>query len=299
MEGWAPSLGNLSSPISLQSYRIIRECVRLVRHYPSSKISSMYKAALVISLSLLLSGLSLASEARELRDVALETGTEVELRVFATEGDKLLLGFACDEGSSRNEEATARVLAQGGLEVWMPDMLSAHMLPKVRSSIAQIPGEEIAGLIDHAVKVTGKKIYLIATGADADLVLRGAAEWERRTDYGVHDSPLQGAILMFPRLNNGEPEPGKEPTYLASVGTTRLPIIVLEGQRTPNSWGLKHFTAALSQNGSEVIAKVIPDVRGYFFNRNDPNESEEVVTSQLSGLIRASIMFLNGTHHEK
>ncbi len=261
----------------------------------------MYKQLFAVTAACLVVAITITSvQANEkfVRTYELETGNEVEVRVYESAGDHLLLGFACDEGGGRNEQATAAVLSDIGVEVWMPDMLSAHMLPKVRSSIGQIPGSEISEIIKEAVKTTGKKIYLIATGPDADLVLRGAIAWESESGLGVDESPLQGVILMFPRLNAGEPEPGKEPVYLDSVGKTRVPIMVLEGQRTPNSWGLDHFTKALSAGGSEVIAKVIPDVRGFFFNRKDPNESEEVVTSQMSGLIRASILFLNGTHHE-
>jgi hypothetical protein len=94
---------------------------------------------------------------------------------------------------------------------------------------------------------------------------------------------------MFPRLNKAAPEPGKEPEYLDSVGKTHLPILVLEGERTPNRWGLGHFTQALKHSGSPVTIKVIPEVRGYFFKRQDSNMPEEVVTSQLSGLIKASL----------
>ncbi len=254
--------------------------------------------ALVAVLSVMIVLRPAAASEREVRVVELEDGTEIEVRVFASEGDSLLIGFACDEGQSINEEETAGDLSEGGVEVWMPDMLGAHMLPKLRSSIARIPAEEIVALIDLAHRTTGKKIYLIATGPDADLILRGAARWEDQEKSKLEESALQGAILMFPRLNAKEPEPGKEPEYVDAVGKTRLPIVVLEGQRTPNSWGLDHFTKALSAGGSQVTARIIPDIRGYFFKREDANEPEELVTSQLSGLIKASLLYFNGTRHE-
>ncbi|MGV6857981.1 MAG: hypothetical protein ACWA5X_03320 [bacterium] len=40
------------------------------------------------------------------------------------------------------------------------------------------------------------------------------------------------------------------------------------------------------------MSKLIPDVRGYFFKREDANMPEEVVTSQLSGVIKASLYYL-------
>jgi hypothetical protein len=228
------------------------------------------------------------SPATEIRSIDASSDVSIEVRIFPAKGDQLLLGFPCDEGSSIAEESTAISLAQDGIEVWMPDILSALMLPKVRSSISKIPTPAIERLIDAALR-TGKKVYLIASGPDTDLVLRSAANWEQQH---ASKPSLAGAVLLFPRLNKGAPEPGKEPEYLDSVGKTNLPILLLEGERTPNRWGLDHLTHALEKGGSPVITKVIPEVRGYFFKRQDPNMPEEVVTSQLSGLIKASLFQL-------
>jgi hypothetical protein len=219
--------------------------------------------------------------------------TEIEVRMFEGGGDQLLIGFACDQGSSVAEERTAQSLAMDGIEVWMPDMLSAYMLPKLRSSLHDIPTEGLMDIIGEAQK-TGKKIYLVASGPDTELILRVASAWEKK--HPKADKKLAGAILLFPRLNKGKPEPGKPPVYQDAVGKTQLPIMVLEGERTPNRWGVGHLTSALKKGGSTVYAKLIPDVRGYFFKRDDPNVPENVVTSQLPGLIKASLFFLGRAH---
>lgn len=242
----------------------------------------------VVILTLLVCGLA---SAKDIHSIDVSGDVSVDVRIFPANGDRLLLGFPCDEGSSIAEEATANSLSEDGIEVWMPDMLSAFMLPKVRSSISQIPVEAIDRLIDAALK-TGKQVYLIASGPDTDLVLRAAADWERKHP----DEPQPaGAVLLFPRLNKSAPEPGKEPEYVDSVGATHLPVLLLEGERTPNRWGIKHLVAALGKGGSPVDARVIPDVRGYFFKRQDSNMPEEVATSQLSGLIKASLYMLGET----
>ena len=80
-----------------------------------------------------------AVEADEIKTIEADDETEIDVRVFEADGDKLLLGFACDQGSSMAEEQTAQSLAMDGIEVWMPDMLSAYMLPKLRSSLHEIP----------------------------------------------------------------------------------------------------------------------------------------------------------------
>ncbi|MGV6857982.1 MAG: hypothetical protein ACWA5X_03325 [bacterium] len=86
---------------------------------------------------------------------------EIEIRQFVTSGDRLLLGFACDEGSSVSEEKTAASLAGDGIEVWMPDMLGAYMLPKSRSSIYEVPTDSLIKVIEKTMG-TGKDVYLIA-----------------------------------------------------------------------------------------------------------------------------------------
>lgn len=211
---------------------------------------------------------------------------DIAIRIFPANGDVLLLGFACDAGNAIQELKTASSLSKDGIEVWMPDILTSYMLPRLKSSVEKINSSNISDLIDLAKK-TGKKVYLIATGSDADLLLRGVAKWESK-----NKKALNGAILMFPRLNDGAPKLGMKPKYKKSVGSTKLPMLVFEGERTPNRWGLKNLKKALKSGGSEVYTKLIPDVRGYFFKRKDINLSEETVTMQLAGLIKASLFYL-------
>lgn len=245
------------------------------------------KLSLLSFLFLLSANLYAANETRTITS----DDTEIDVRIFASKGNQLLIGFACDQGSSIAEEHTAKALAKDGIEVWMPDMLSAFMLPKLRSSLNDIPTESLEKII-QAAKETGKKVYLVASGPDTELILRVAQKWEEKHK----GSPLDGAVLMFPRLNKGKPEPGKRPVYQDAVGKTSLPLMVLEGERTPNRWGIAHLTNALKKGGSTVYAKLIPDVRGYFFKRKDPNVPEDLVTSQMSGLIKASLFFLGKAH---
>ncbi|RKZ70389.1 MAG: hypothetical protein DRQ44_00790 [Gammaproteobacteria bacterium] len=241
----------------------------------------------LISLTLLV----LASPVQAKEILTIETDeADIEVRIFPAEGNVLLLGFPCDEGKSIAEEKTAISLAEDGIEVWMPDMLSGFMLPKVRSSLAGISTDTLTAIIDEAIK-TGKKVYLIASGPDTALVLRAASQWEA-VGKNSENKQLAGAVLMFPRLFKATPVPGKIPEYIDAVGKTRLPIMLLEGGRTPNRWGINTLSQELQNSGSKVTAKVIPKVRGYFFKRQDANRSEDVVTSQMAGLIKVSLFYL-------
>ena len=108
----------------------------------------IYRRILLLMLCMLVLAPAMA---RELRTIE-TTDTTIDLRVFTADGNKLLLGFPCDEGKSVAEERTAESLAKDGIEVWMPDMLSAYMLPRVKSSIHKIPDEAIAVLIEEALE---------------------------------------------------------------------------------------------------------------------------------------------------
>ena len=230
------------------------------------------------------------AQSRETRTVTLNDETEVEVRVFPGEGEILLLGFNCDEGVAGREELTAAQLAADGIEVWMPDMLSAYLLPNLPSSIAKIPAADIVTLIDSARRETGKQVYLIGGDRAADLVLRGAAAWEQQ--HRDDTSALGGAVLLFPRLLEGEPDPGREPVYIEAVGRTSLPLLVLEGGHTPNRWFLPHLVAALEAGGSPVEARIMPRVRGHFYNRPDADWVESTAAEQLAGLIKSSLLLL-------
>ena len=226
--------------------------------------------------------------AKTLKYIELPSGEETEIRVFPAKGEVLLIGFACDAGKSKHEEATAQSLAEDGIEVWMPDMLSTYMLPKSRSSYQEIPSEDLAHILYEAI-TSNKGVYIVGSGPETQLLLRVAAQWKEQ--YPEYQN-LKGAVLLFPRLNAEEPVPGVEPKYVDSVGTTTIPLMVLEGGRTANRWGLNHLTQKLGAGGRQMVSKVVPDMGGYFFKRADPNRTEDVVTSQLSGLIKVSLFYL-------
>ena len=245
---------------------------------------------LTLTLLVLAAAVQTNVQAKEIKTIETDEA-DIEVRVFPADGNVLLLGFPCDEGKSKAEEKTAQSLAEDGIEVWMPDMLSGFMLPKVRSSLTDISTDTLTAIIDEAVK-TGKKVYLIASGPDTELILRAASHWEASHSETDNKETLAGAILMFPRLFKETPVPGKVPQYVDAVGKTQLPIVLLEGGRTPNRWGINTLSHQLQKSGSKVTAKVIPKVRGYFFKRQDTNRSEEVVTSQMAGLIKVSLFYL-------
>lgn len=208
---------------------------------------------------------------------------DVDINVYPAEGKTVLLWLACHEGSEGAETRAAEKLVKQGIETWFPDMLSAHFLPQAPSSIYTIPGEEIAIIIDRVFEThPDSSIYLVAGGRAAAPLLRGAVAWEQ---HHAKSHSLAGAILFYPRLNLLDIEPGKEPVYIEAVGQAKLPIVILEGERTPNRWGLPHLTGKLKQASAFVHTDLIPKVRGYFYTRPSKTADEAAMTEKLHELI--------------
>ena len=220
--------------------------------------------------------------AKETLSMSLSDEVDIDINVYPAKGDKIILWLACNEGREGVVTRSANVLNQQGIEVWLPDFLSAHFLPQGPSSIYKIPGTEVAAVINMiSKKRPNKEIYLVAAGRASAPLLRGAAEWEKLPS----NKKLKGAIMFYPRLNLLEIMPGKEPVYIESVGKASLPMIILEGERTPNRWGLPHLSRALKQASPSVSYSLLPKVRGYFYTRQKKTAAEEALSNKVHELI--------------
>jgi len=236
------------------------------------------------SLCLLLCFSFQPSQAADSISLIINEDIDVNISVFSAENNrnKVLLWLACNEGSEGTETRSAAELNKQGIDVWLPDFLTAHFLPQGPSSIYKIPGAEIAAVINEiTIKRPNADIYLVAAGRANAPLLRGAVEWEKKSS----NKALKGILMLYPRLNLLEPVPGNEPVYIEAVGNTRLPIIILEGARTPNRWGLPHLKKALEKNGSPVSFSILPKVRGYFYTRPKKTKAEEALSKKVHELI--------------
>jgi len=224
------------------------------------------------------------------RTVTINDEVDVEISIYPANGDKVFLWLACNQGSEGAETNSAKLLVEQGIEVWLPDMLSAHFLPAGPSSIYKISGDEVATIIGVVARaLPDKSIYLIAGGRAAAPLLRGAYSWEKQNP----DKTLAGAILLYPRLTLLKPEPGKEPVYIEVVDKVNLPIVILEGERTPNRWGLPHLMEQIRKSSRFVHSELLPKVRGYFYVRNDATPAEQEMTLKLPQLLISHLTNLN------
>lgn len=246
----------------------------------------------VLFVSLLLCSLPFGIQAEEIESLVLNEEAEIEILHMGDFGHTALIWFACNQGEETAEFETARSMIELEYQIFFPDMLSAHFLSPTPSNIDSVPAEEVVKVIQHIIdESAAKKVYLVGGARAAVPVLKGLADQE------IKSLPvLKGALLITPRINQSSPVPGSEPDYISAVGQSSHPIRVIEGERTPNRWGLPHLVEKLSASGSQVTTELIKGVRGFFYLRNDKTPEEETATLDLHLLIHKNIQQLGASN---
>lgn len=226
------------------------------------------------------------------RTVQLSDGSEMDLRVFPAEGNVLMIGFPCDQGTGIAEARGAQVMAAQGIEVWMADLLGAHFLPIAPSSMRDLEGSGVRDLIALAHRTTGKQIVLTTSGYGSLPTLRGVKLWHEAPEGENH---LKGTILFFPMLTDAPPEPGKPVEYPAIVHQTATPIYIFQPEQTPTRFWLKRLVKTLEEGGATVHTAILPDIRPNFYQRPDATEAEMAATQRLPAMMLQGIAHLTGT----
>lgn len=209
----------------------------------------------------------------------------------ATSDHKLvtIIWFACNQGDETVEFNTARKLTAKGYQFYFPDMLSAHFLSPTPSSIARVPTQEVVTVIRHILNETkSEEVYIIAAARAAVPVLKSLSDKK----ILLSSQKLKGALLISPRINRQTPQPGEEPVYIHEAGLSTHPILILEGERTPNRWGLPHLIQRLAKSGSLVRSDLLKGVRGFFYLRSEQTQPEAEMTARLDHIIHSNIQKL-------
>ncbi len=219
---------------------------------------------------------------------SLEINDEIEIDILqiGSPAPTSLIWFVCNQGDESIEFFTAQKLAKMGYQIYFPDMLSAHFLSSTPSNIAKVPTTEISSVVQHILKSSKSSQFVLVGGARAAVpVLKGLSDIKIKNT----DERLKGALLITPRINSKKPEPGVDPVYITEAGLSRHPILILEGERTPNRWGLPHLIDRLSKSGSDVQSDLIKGVRGFFYLRTEKTVAESEMTDKLDQLIDSNI----------
>ena len=238
---------------------------------------------------LLLATLAFTARAESLSTLEINDDIKIDIVTFGEPAKTGIIWFACRQGEDAIEFDTARRLVGRGYQIYFPDMLSTHFLSSLPSNIARIPAAEVVAVIRHIIDTSSaERLFLLAGARAAVPVIRGLAD----KNLQQMESKLKGALLITPRIYKKTPDPGSEPVYIDETGLSIHPILILEGERTPNRWGLPHLAATLKKSGSRVQTDLIDGVRGYFYLRENQTPVEIEMTRRLDTLIHVNLQKL-------
>jgi len=212
----------------------------------------------------------------------------VSVERFGVSRETVLLWLPSGLGHLPAEERVAAATGTHGVEVWRPDLLAARLLPALESSLTQIAGRDVADLVD-AASAEGRRVYLVASARAAALALRGAEAWRERHP---NSQVLGGAILLHPNLYVGPPEPGRDADFQPVVKRTRLPVFIIQPERSPWVFRLDALRAALAASGSPVNVRLVPGVRDRYYFRPDATAAEEAEAARLPDLFVEAVATL-------
>ena len=167
--------------------------------------------------------------AAEETSVTVADDIEILVDRYAATGDYLLLWLAPEYGFRKAHRSMARRLPAQGIEVWQVDVVEALFLPQGTASLKQLDGSHVAELIEIAHRASGKKIAVVGDSYAAISALRGARQWQNRTQVEPY---LIGAILFTPYSYAYIPALGLTPEYLPIVESTNIPLVIYQAKNS-------------------------------------------------------------------
>ena len=223
----------------------------------------------------------------EQRTVALAEA-DLPVKVHAADGSRLVLWLPPEEGPAPRQLPTARALAAAGIEVWMPDLHAAWFLTPGSHSLADVPPESLAVLVDAAA-ATGKQVFLVAGGRTGQLALATARSWQQRP---ARRGRLGGVVLLYPKLYSRTPQGGEDARFVPIVHATNAPVYLMQPENSSGRWRIVDVAAALQTGGAAVYVQKLPGVSDGFEVRDETRAGEPEMTDRLPAMLDNALSLL-------
>jgi thiol-disulfide isomerase/thioredoxin len=238
-------------------------------------------------IALLVAASTTPAQEMEQRTVALAEA-DLPVQVHAADGSRLVLWLPPEEGPAPRQLPTARALAAAGIEVWMPDLHAAWFLTPGSHSLADVPPESLAVLVDAAA-ATGKQVFLVAGGRTGQLALATARSWQQRP---ARRGRLGGVVLLYPKLYSRTPQGGEDARFVPIVHATNAPVYLMQPENSSGRWRIVDVAAALQTGGAAVYVQKLPGVSDGFEVRDETRAGEPEMTDRLPAMLDNALSLL-------
>jgi len=225
-------------------------------------------------------------------DLALNEDTAISITQFGDTGDRILW-IPSEYGINKEKHyGLLNTLAELKHEVWLADLHESYFMPPGRSSYTEVSLDDAATLIEKSLPEGRRKLFIVTTGRGAALTLLAINRW-LETSKGK--DKFAGIIMIHPNFQADTPTPGTAMEYLPIVDTTQLPIFIIQPEKSNKYWYLNGLVTRLTDSGSQVYTKVIPQVSDGYHARPDASDAENKIAKKLPGQISSAIHLLAKT----
>ncbi|MDJ0882490.1 MAG: TlpA disulfide reductase family protein [Gammaproteobacteria bacterium] len=200
-------------------------------------------------------------------DIALDTGTDLNLTEFAGEGSTLLIWLPSERGFGEGYVPIALDLTANDYTVWVANLHETYIVPTGRQSLEEMDIEDLVALIGIAQQKGYDEVFLMGSSRGIRLALKTAYLWQQQTP---ESSLIKGIISFSPHLYKGRTELGEQVEFIDIAAYSNLPIYLLLPQHSTkyaHSWTIAR---QLQAGGSPTYLHFIPGTQGGFHMR--PNE---------------------------
>jgi thiol-disulfide isomerase/thioredoxin len=215
-------------------------------------------------------------------DVELSSGSVVPVHQYGPDDQDRLLWipseFGLGEHNPRSLELATGIATQG-FEVWMADIHSAWFLPPGRTSLTEVPVEDVVELIARSVPSDPeRRLFILTAERGSILSLMAINRWLQE---GGDRNRLAGIYLLHPNLMNNTPEPGQPVIYHDVIEYAAMPVYILQPGSSSKVWYLDSVVNRLQSGGAQVFTQIIPGVADGYQTRPEATDEEVAASKEL------------------
>lgn len=158
---------------------------------------------------------------------------------------------------------------QQSIQILLPDWLDSYFISPSRSSLEKIPQKDFEDLISHYSKLNKKKLFIVASGRAAGLVLNATHHLQTQ---GNND--IAGIVFIAPYLRKPTLKIGEQIQFQEISAYSNLPLYVFQAERSPRFVPLPHLIKMFEKGGSAVYTHILENVTGGFHARKPSDLTE-------------------------
>lgn len=224
-------------------------------------------------------------------EVDIDDETIINIARYGDDGDRILW-IPTEFGIQQRHDELVRTVSDLGYEVWLSELHDSYFVPTGRKSYTGIPPDDIATLIEKSIPEDDRKLFIIATGRGAALALMAVQHLHNNE---LIRKKLGGLILIHPNLQSETPRPGSGMKYLPVVDHTRLPLFIIQPEKSEKYLYLSNLIERLTDAGSQLFTQVIGRASDGYHVKPDATDHEKQIARHLPSRIADAIRLLSDT----